>query len=113
MRWVGALVVCLCTWTSHVRSLDWRSDLDMWGAAARTAPTLPRPAINLTGALMASGHWSQAAIWARHAGELVEQPERWATRDQLRRYVRDQVLTIDGMVPICEQPSWASWCAVP
>lgn len=109
--WIGALVLCLCAWQSHGRSLDWRSNLDIWQAAASTAPTLPRPAVNMTEALIAAGQWSQAAIWARHAGELVEQPERWGTRDALRLYVRRQVQMIDVVIPLCEQPSWAFWCA--
>lgn len=111
--WIGALVLCLCAWQSHGRSLDWRTDLDLWGAAARTAPTLPRPAINLTAALMAAGQWGQAAIWARHAGQLVDQPTREGTRERLQASVRNQVQTIDVMVPVCEQPSWSSWCAAP
>lgn len=108
--WSGALVLCLCAWHAHARSLDWRSNLDIWGAATRTAPTLPRPAVNLTEALIAAGQWSQAAIWARRAGALVEQPARIGTRDVLRVYVRRQVSIIDVVQPICEQPAWVFWC---
>lgn len=81
---IGALVLVCCAWSTAQRAQDWRSDVDLWTAAARSSPSLPRPALNTAMAYARIGAWPFARLWMQRAVQLVaaeRKPEQrqWIT----------------------------------
>lgn len=88
---IGVLLLGLCARGSAQRLEAWRSDQALWDAAARTAPMLPRPALNLGHAYGQQGQWPEAIAWTERAILLTGgRPPLW----------------LRG--PLCHQVRWLS-----
>ena len=100
---IGVLVLGLCAWRTTTRAQDWRSDEALWSSAQASAPTLPRPALNLAVAYGRMGRWEESVIWTHAAiDRLPRQP--WV-RPHICRHVNRL------MVILPDPPSFSLRCA--
>lgn len=94
---IGACLLGLCAWRTYQRSLDWRTDEELWRAATATTPQRVRPAANLARALTRVGRWREAATWIEHASINLTPQDAWI-RPYLCREI-DTLTAFDDTLP--------------
>lgn len=99
---IGALLVGLCAWQTHARAFAWRTDQALWTSATVTAPTLPRPWINLAVWEIHTGAWPAAVQHLDRGWALAQRPARAPLRAVTRQYARMALIWLDGPYPVCE-----------
>ena len=87
---LGAVAIAVFAIVTMVRASDWRSEVALWEAAERSAPSRARVLNNLGVAYMAAGRWDDARQVLARAAALAPGDAR--VRDNLRA-ARDEDLS--------------------
>lgn len=106
---VGLLIVGLLAAGTASTIPRFRTDLDLWGAAVRVTPNLPRSSLNYATALRKAGRDDEAVIWLIRAAETADRSTR---AQEIRAGVRAQLRFLSAFGDdVCSRPDVQPYCS--